>query len=49
MGSSKVNHEEKLDKQNETSLVGTYISVGIVAAVILLTYAVLYGLYMARV
>ncbi len=49
MGSKKKNHEAKLDGENVTSLKGTAISVGVVGAVILITYIVLYGLYMARV
>ncbi|MBP1930131.1 hypothetical protein [Ammoniphilus resinae] len=38
-------------EEHEHSLVGagTFISVGVVGAVILLTYIVLYGLYMSRV
>jgi hypothetical protein len=48
MESTNVNHEEKLDKNNE-SKVGTWVSVGLVGAVILITYFVLFGLYMARV
>ncbi|MGA9225046.1 cytochrome c oxidase subunit 2A [Heyndrickxia sp. MSNUG] len=34
---------------HETTKIGTWISVGIVGAVILATYFVLFGLYMARV
>ena len=48
MATTKVNREEKLDKDHE-SKVGTWISVGIVGGVILITYFVLFGLFMARV
>ncbi|WP_442599238.1 cytochrome c oxidase subunit 2A [Neobacillus sp. D3-1R] len=41
MGASKVNKEQE-------SKVGTWISVGVVGAVILVTYFVLFGLFMAR-
>lgn len=44
MGATKVNR----DKEQE-SKVGTWISVGVVGAVILVAYVVLFGLYMARV
>lgn len=40
---------KKLDKENETSLKGTWISVGVVGAVILIVYLLVFGLYMARV
>ena len=46
---------QEVDKVTEnvtahaTSRIGTWISVGIVGAVILATYFVLFGLYMARV
>ncbi|WP_155966740.1 cytochrome c oxidase subunit 2A [Paenisporosarcina sp. TG-14] len=40
---------KKLDKENETSLIGTWISVGVVGAVILIVYIIVFGLYMARV
>nr|WP_263323713.1 hypothetical protein [Neobacillus sp. Marseille-Q6967] len=53
MKASNVNTQEKIQNDiesvHETSKVGTWISVGIVGAVILGTYFVLYGLYMARV
>ena len=42
------NENENISVQ-ETSKVGTWISVGIVGLVILATYFVLYGFYMARV
>jgi hypothetical protein len=41
---TKVNREKEDD-----SKMGTWISVGIVGAVILITYFVLFGLFMARV
>jgi hypothetical protein len=37
------------DTSHEKSKVGTWISVGVVGAVILATYFILFGLYMARV
>ncbi|ESU31075.1 hypothetical protein G3A_18620 [Bacillus sp. 17376] len=37
------------DTIHEKSKVGTWISVGVVGAVILATYFILFGLYMARV
>jgi|GEM_PF-5103368 len=50
---TKTNQVEELAavEEKEHSLVGagTYISVGVVGAVILITYIVLYGLYMSRV
>lgn len=49
MKATKVNHKEKLDKEHETPLKGTWFSVGVVGAVILITYIVLFWLYMARV
>jgi uncharacterized membrane protein len=47
-------HQEFQDENvkvpvRETSKIGTWISVGVVGAVILATYFVLFGLYMARV
>lgn len=44
MAGTKVNHNKE-----QESKVGTWISVGIVGAVILITYLVLFGLYMDRV
>jgi len=41
--------DKKEDAQSVTSLRGTIFSVTVVGAVILITYIVLYGLYMARV
>ncbi|MCH1624108.1 cytochrome c oxidase subunit 2A [Fredinandcohnia quinoae] len=45
---TKVNQKEKLSEEHEAPLKGTWISVGVVGAVILATYILLYGLYMAR-
>ncbi|WP_409271260.1 cytochrome c oxidase subunit 2A [Neobacillus sp. SCS-31] len=39
---------KKADKGKETSMMGTFISLGVVGGVILLTYFVLFGLFMAR-
>lgn len=44
MGATKVNHDNE-----QESKVGTWIGVGLVGAVILITYFVLFGLYMGRV
>ncbi|WP_223594041.1 hypothetical protein [Neobacillus bataviensis] len=46
MGATKVNQKKKAEKETN---VGTWISVGVLAAVILFTYLVLFGLYMDRV
>lgn len=46
MGAPKVNRGKKAEKETN---VGTWISVGVVAAVILFTYFVLFGIYMNRV
>lgn len=43
------NHENKIGEENESSLKGTFFSVGVVGAVILITYIIVFGLYMARV
>ncbi|MEH7235156.1 cytochrome c oxidase subunit 2A [Bacillus sp. JJ1562] len=48
MGASKVNRNKKTDGEFQGPFVGTWISVGVVGAVILFTYIVLYGLFMAR-
>ncbi|MBS4220460.1 cytochrome C oxidase subunit II [Bacillus sp. FJAT-49711] len=42
---AKVN---RVKQENEETTKGTLFSVGIVGAVILVTYLVLYGLYMVR-
>ncbi|MBT2729355.1 hypothetical protein J7E63_20905 [Bacillus sp. ISL-75] len=49
MGDTKVNNKKKHGERQETPLKGTWISVGVVGVVILATYLILYGLYMARV
>jgi len=49
MGMSKTNDNKEKQKQNVESVKGTMFSVGLVGVVILITYVVLYGLYMARV
>lgn len=47
---SKVSSQEvKNDKSHSEKKIGTWISVGFVGLVILGTYFVLFGLYMARV
>lgn len=43
------NVEASIKKEEEESYKGTMFSVGVVGAVILITYLVLYGLYMARI
>lgn len=48
MGASKVNQNKKADGVYQGRLVGTWISVGVVGAVILFTYIVLFGLFMSR-
>lgn len=50
MKATKVNAKKTVQNEHvqETSKVGTWISVGILGAVILGTYFLLYGLYMAR-
>lgn len=49
MKSLKFNRDKKLNKEKETSLKGTWFSVGVVGAVILVVYLIIFGLYMARV
>ncbi|WHY01735.1 hypothetical protein [Neobacillus sp. DY30] len=49
MGAAKVNHNKKEAKEYEAPLKGTWISVTVVGIVIVATYLVLYGLYMARI
>jgi hypothetical protein len=46
MEAPKVDQEEK---EVETSIKGTLISVGLVGTVIFITYLVVFGLYMTRV
>lgn len=49
METPKVDQNQELKQENETSVKGTMFSVGIVGAVIFLTYIILYGFYMVRV
>ncbi len=48
MGASKVNRNKNTVGEQQGPLVGTWISVGVVGAVILATYILLFGLFMAR-
>jgi hypothetical protein len=48
MGASKVNRNKKDGGEYQGPLVGTWISVGVVGAVILATYILLFGLFMSR-
>ncbi|WP_170885624.1 hypothetical protein [Bacillus alkalicellulosilyticus] len=41
--------QETKKQKEKSSLVGTAFGVGLVGAVILVTYLIIYGLYMARV
>ena len=49
MGAGKGNNKKESGEVQEAPLKGTWISVGVVGVVILLTYFLLYGLYMSRV
>lgn len=49
MGAQKVNIEEKVTHEEEHSLKGTVFSVGVVGAVILAMWILLFVLYMGRV
>jgi hypothetical protein len=49
MGAAKVNSKQKNNKEAEAPLKGTWVSVTVVGLVIVATYVVLYGLYMARI
>ena len=49
MGASQRNNQKESVEVHEKPLKGTWISVGVVGAVILATYLLLYGLYMTRV
>jgi hypothetical protein len=49
MEAPNVEQEEKLSNDNETSIKGTLISVGLLGSVILITYLVVFGLYLTRV
>ncbi|WP_156319760.1 cytochrome c oxidase subunit 2A [Bacillus sp. FJAT-18017] len=44
----KLNSIKKASKEKETSMIGTFISLGGLLAVIVITYFVLFGLFMAR-
>lgn len=48
MAATKVSHKGKKEEV-EAPLKGTWISVTVVGVVIVATYIVLYGLYMARI
>lgn len=48
MESANVNDEKKLDNKNVSSRIGTYLSLGILGLVILVTYLLIFGLYMSR-
>lgn len=48
VGASKVNNSKNTNQDYQGPLVGTWISVGVVGAVILATYLILFGLFMAR-
>ncbi|WP_155928714.1 cytochrome c oxidase subunit 2A [Bacillus sp. UNC41MFS5] len=49
MGAGKGNNKKESEEVHEAPLKGTWISVSVVGVVILLTYFLLYGLYMSRV
>lgn len=50
METEKANYPEtQLNSGKKETFKGTIFSVGVVGAVILITYVVIYGLYMARV
>ena len=49
MGAQKVNIEDKENHEQEHSLKGTVFSVGVVGAVILAMWVLLFVLYMGRV
>ncbi len=49
METVKTHTKEPEVKQPEETVKGTMFSVGVVGAVILITYLIVYGLYMARV
>ncbi|MDQ1004979.1 heme/copper-type cytochrome/quinol oxidase subunit 2 [Neobacillus niacini] len=48
MAAAKVTHKGKKE-EHEAPLKGTWISVTVVGVVIVATYIILYGLYMARI
>jgi hypothetical protein len=45
---TKIGQEQQLGQEIKTERRGTWFSLGIVGAVILITYLVFFGLYMAR-
>jgi hypothetical protein len=48
MAETKVNNNVKVNVEREVPLKGTWISVGVVGAVIIATYLLLFGLFMDR-
>jgi hypothetical protein len=46
---SENNVDNQMESNFSTSKVGTWIAVGMVAGVILVSYFILFGLYMSRV
>lgn len=48
MDATKMKQHESANKENESTLKGTFFSLGVVGLVIFVTYLVLYGLFMAR-
>lgn len=44
-----LDQQEALDQETEISSKGTYFSLGVLAAVIFITYLIIYGLYMVRI
>ncbi|WP_438313044.1 cytochrome c oxidase subunit 2A [Sporosarcina sp. FA9] len=49
MEAKKTNNEENLELENVSSLKGTMFSVGVVGAVIVIMWALLFVIYMYRV
>lgn len=48
MKTSKTSTDQLSNKEADRSRIGTWVSLGVVGGVILLTYVWLYGLYMVR-
>ncbi|MFT4414699.1 hypothetical protein ACLM5H_12640 [Fredinandcohnia humi] len=48
MSATKVNRTKKAGEEHDRPMIGTWISVGVVGVVILATYLLLFGLFMAR-
>jgi hypothetical protein len=48
-GERKSGNELKLSEESENTTKGTMFSVGVVGAVIFITYLIVFGLYMSRV